>query len=620
MKLIVAMGLAVLAAQMATTAGAAETTRVGDYVFEELGRPITPKAVDIGAVTTDAAGKATAWGVVESPDQFGVIGIDVVSGKSKWIDLRQFGESHIRLHRAENGKLYMYVGSPDGHFVSYDPATAELADLGAPAPDTSYVLHHGIGMDGKMYVGSFPDARLVRLDPATDTVEDLGRIPEDPKEKYIIRTEISDDNWVYCAVGLHHAELWAVNPETREKAQILPDDMTALQGTVAIQLGEDGRVYGKKGGEWFRCTRTGIEMVDAAPPVRRAEPEMAGAEQPVRVNAEGELELGNPATKAKRVVKTDFEGITTTIFSVSDERDGVIYGSGISPATLYSYDTKTGEMKDHGRVSGGRIQVYDVLNHEKGLFLSSYMGATQDLYEPETKKKTAIAGLGGAPYGQERAKSLAVGPDGRIYTGTVPVKGRVGGAIVRIDPKDLSYKVWTGLLTDISFNWVVPVPATGEMFYTTTIQGGSSAIPTQDEAYVTLWNVKEEKLAWKEKIIPGTRSYGEAAMGSNGLIYGLAGEKYYAFDPVARKVVHVAEMPFIGDLGKPALADKASGPEKLIYGIGGGGVFVIDPKDHAMRVVAKHPSLEEARGIYVTQDGTLYYGSGSKLWRMKPAR
>ena len=85
-------------------------------------------------------------------------------------------------------------------------------------------------------------------------------------------------------------------------------------------------------------------------------------------------------------------------------------------------------------------------------------------------------------------------------------------------------------------------------------------------------------------------------------------------------MVHVAEMPFIGDLGKPALADKASGPEKLIYGIGGGGVFVIDPKDHAMRVVAKHPSLEEARGIYVTQDGTLYYGSGSKLWRMKPAR
>jgi streptogramin lyase len=520
------------------------------------------------------------------------------------------------VHRAPDDRLYFYTGRPS-RFFRYDTASGKLDDLGAPANRAAYHLNHAIAPDGKMYVGSYPDARLVSLDPATGKTRDFGRLAEDPKQKYIIRTAVSDDNMIYCGVGQHHAELWVVDPQTGEKRQILPESLTKLQAAPYVYTGKDGKVYGRHSGRWFQCFPDRIEFVEEAAAERRRAPDLAGNEQPLHVNGDGELVLADAKTRAVRKVKTDFEGVTTRIFSVAAERDGVIYGGGISPATFFSHNTATGEKKDYGFVTGGKIQVYDVLSHPRGLFLSSYMGACQDLFDPVTKKRTPIAKLGGPDCLQERARALALGPDGRIYTGTYPVKGRLGGAIVRIDPKDLSCQVWPGVIEDQSFNWVVAVPATGEMFYTTNVQGGTSAIPTQKEAFVALWDVEKEAIVWKDTIIPGTTAYGEAVLGSNGLIYGLAGRKYYAFDPASRKVVQVGDVPFEGRFGYPALWDFPAGPDKLVYGIGGSSVFVIDPKNHAMRVLAKHPSLAATYGILAREDGSVYYGSGSNLWRMR---
>ena len=75
--------------------------------------------------------------------------------------------------------------------------------------------------------------------------------------------------------------------------------------------------------------------------------------------------------------------------------------------------------------------------------------------------------------------------------------------------------------------------------------------------------------------------------------------------------------PSKGGFGYPALSDKTAGPDNLVFGIGGGGVFVIEPRNHEMRMLATHPSLAAPRGILATSDGTVYYGSGAKLWRMK---
>jgi hypothetical protein len=107
------------------------------------------------------------------------------------------------------------------------------------------------------------------------------------------------------------------------------------------------------------------------------------------------------------------------------------------------------------------------------------------------------------------------------------------------------------------------------------------------------------------------------ARAKTGIIYGLAGDKYYAFDPKARKVVHVGDLPGAARQF-PGMCREPIGPRGLIMGFADDALFAIDPADHSVQVLARHESIEGARGPFVTQDGVVYYGSGPTLMRCRP--
>ncbi|MBM4087097.1 MAG: hypothetical protein FJ272_20095 [Planctomycetes bacterium] len=99
-------------------------------------------------------------------------------------------------------------------------------------------------------------------------------------------------------------------------------------------------------------------------------------------------------------------------------------------------------------------------------------------------------------------------------------------------------------------------------------------------------------------------------------MYGLAGGKYYAFDPKARKVIFTGDLP-VKAIRWPGLSDEPVGPRGLIYGIGDDAVFALNPADDSAQIIARHESLTRAFGFYVTPDGVLYYGSGANLMRCR---
>ena len=103
-----------------------------ELVFENLGRPLKPKPAAIEFVTRSADGRAIAWGTIESPDRRGVFRIDVVTGRSIWIDTGTYGKTHIRIHKADEDRVYIYAGDA-GRFLRYDVWTETLTDLGSPA-------------------------------------------------------------------------------------------------------------------------------------------------------------------------------------------------------------------------------------------------------------------------------------------------------------------------------------------------------------------------------------------------------------------------------------------------------------------------------------------------------
>jgi len=611
--------------------GTAADSSGSRYRFENLGAPLKTKPVRVQFVTRDRAGRFAAWGVIESPGRNGVFAVYTDNGESIWLDLAKYGVVHISIHRASNDCVYIYVGKP-GRFLKYDINTRETTDLGVPSKETNYTLGHAIGPDGKFYIGSYPTTQLIRVDPATDKVEDLGRVTDDPSQQYILYPAVSDDNVVYCPVGLHHPELWAYDLDTGAKRQILPEDMVDRQKMRCplARLAPDGQVYGYGAGRMFLCKPDGVEYVEPyqgrhwsanhrLPPDARN----AGPYRCLMITTPGKLHMKHVETGEKRLVDTDIDGASVAIWTVCCERDGKIYGGGLKPANTFVFDIETGRMEDLGCLGAGSIEVYDILSHPRGLFQSSYMGGCLDLFDPSKpiergKNPRPIAKLSEG-YEQERLEQLVLGPDGMIYTGATPIKGHLGGALARIDPDDLTVKVWRNVVPNQSLPALAAVPRTGEVFVTTTIAGGSSAIPTEKEAFVFLWDCAKEAISWQGQPVPGATRYGKVVLARNGLLYGLADlpekdKHYYAFDPVKRETVHSAKFP-VPYVRWQGLADRPIGPDGLICGLAAGCVFAIDPSDHSVKAIARHESIHGHLGtLYATDDGVLYYGTDADLW------
>lgn len=579
-------------------------------VFENLGVPVSQKSLGIRCVTHDAAGRFMAWGAHESPDGFALVGIDLKTGEVSFVNTTRFGLRHIQMSTLADGNLYAFTGLP-GHFLKYDVNQRKLFDMGAPAPQGTYWEGSAVGPDGKFYVGTYPNTELVRIDSGSGRVDNLGPVTKDSRDKYIVHPTVSSDNIVYCPVGMNHCELWSVNAKTGARKQILPVALMGKQGYPNVWLAADGRVYGRVGNTEFLCLPNEIRLGPTKPP--QYPEKIAGDKIVGDVDNDGKLTLSDRRTGRKSLLQTTYAGETRKIFSVSCERNGRIYGGTISPAHSFCYDTHTGQMTDLGQLSSGPVQLYDTLNHPKGLFFSSYMNASVDYFNPELDEKRPdnprrIITLSD----QERPMQLVQGPDGMIYTGTVPSKGRLGGDLVRINPDDFTCTVWKNVIPNQSILRLAAVPETGELLCTTSISGGSSAIPTEKEACIFLWDCRKEAVVFRTQPLKGAKDYGAVVRAKNGIIWGVSHNKYYAFDPRSRQAIFTGLLP-VRSLPFPELS--AEPVRGLIYGIGDNAIFAINPTNKSASIVMRDPALEHAYGFYVTSDDTLYFGSGSHLMR-----
>ncbi len=217
---------------------------------------------------------------------------------------------------------------------------------------------------------------------------------------------------------------------------------------------------------------------------------------------------------------------------------------------------------------------------------------------------------------------LTLGPDGNIYPPTVPIKGYLGGTLVRVNPKkNWRVNIYRDLIHNQSFSSVVAVPETGELFVTSSIAGGSSSKPTEKAAWVILWDTKTEQVDFKTQPVPGATSYGKAVRAPDGTIHGTAGNRYYVFDPVNRETVFTGALPGRAADASPRPLVLSDGPasDGLIYGVDSlmGNLVVIDPTTRQVKILAQDASFKGTRFAQTEPDGNLYYQDGAKLMRVK---
>src|SRR5690606_22621409 len=119
------------------------------------------------------------------------------------------------------------------------------------------------------------------------------------------------------------------------------------------------------------CTPQGIEEGKTESAAKVIPDNVINGMVALFIERDGSLVLENQSNKKRSTVKSTFDSPAYEIFSIGDVHEGKLYGSSIKPGHLFTYDINNGEIKNLGAVTRGRIQAYDILSHDKGLFISS---------------------------------------------------------------------------------------------------------------------------------------------------------------------------------------------------------------------------------------------------------
>lgn len=625
---------AMLGAGLAATLAAAP--RFGE--IEDLGRPIQSGSYPVQGVTRDAGGRVTTWIPIRLADRIGFVGIDTATGKSTWISTADYGSRMILLRTWQN-RVYLVQGGQPARVLRYDPATGEQKSFPLPV-NISYFVNSSADFtpDGKLFIGSYPDTALSWFDPATGKTGTLGRVSPDEKQKYILQVLADRAGTVYFSAGLHHPEVWSYQPATGEKRQILPEKFLQSSDRANLTV-SGGDVYSWMGGERYRCRPDRMELVEAIPGM--AEPagvipldRSAGpGKEYFLLDARAMLGIRNLADGKIEYIQTDFAPFDTTVYSIRPGQGNRLWIGGFSPPALSRCDDPANRAAfvNLGRQASGDTQIYDTLEYGGKLYTSSYGKGCIDEVDLKTAKYTPVLSLF-TPEEQERLFMLIAADDGKIYAPTMPIKGILGGGILEWDirqgKKNTFYR---HVVPNQSIRALTATAQPELLFGASDIYGGSSSIPVEKNAKVFLWDTGGKKTVWEAVPVEGEKIYmGAHRLGGN-LVWtvGVFSRTLVVVDTAERKVVRTIPIPRSGE--GVSLHAVGSAPEVfpgIAFVIGGDAIYAVDTATGEVAIEAKSPLIQnkfnplihDTMAEYIAPEGTIYFGTGANLCRLKPKR
>ena len=509
----------------------------------------------------------------------------------------------------------IYLGTwESGWLLRFDPKQPAkgLENLGKPAESESYLWQFAIGKDRKIYSCTYPNAKLVSYDPASGKSEDLGRMH--PTEMYARSIAAGADGFIYVAVGTQVGDIVAYDPKTREHHSVLPESLRAKPqaNTGAVNLGGDGQVYGFFQDKALRLEDGKATIVQAAvgpAPVKLRDGRVLSARD------RGTFTLQDPKTGKSVERKFKYAGVGDMIFVVGNGPGGCIYGSTAMPLEVFRHDPKANHSEHLGAMPGG--EVYSMLEREGKLYLCYYGGAIMNLYDPAkafwkygTGADCNPISFGGVGDGHLRPRAMIYGPGGLIYIGSEPPYGQLGGAMAVWDPRqNKTIENYRNLITNQSIVSLAWEPKSGLIFGGSGNWGGGGSTPVEKEAKFFAFDPKKKQKVFETALVPDARSY-PATVAANGKIFTSVGSTLFVFDPVAMKVAKTISLP--GGQTEISLGRHAGG--KLV-GLAGGNVYVLDPAKLEIVATAKSPVPIKC-GFALTDD-SVYFGSGTELWRYR---
>ena len=591
--------------------------------------------------------------------------VDIISGKVlKKIPLPGVAGSWA-VQQASDGKVY--IGSHyKAHFYQYTPGSDEIIDLGAMGKET-HVFDMAAGKEGKIYAGTYPNAHVFEYDPHTKKITDLGRVS--PDQNYVRSLAFDGDaNVLYAGVGGNKAELIKIDLATGNKEEILekflPEDhphytfayhLDYALGKLFVKVMPDTLILDTKtqtvdyyhpGGPINMGSQKIVtlpgdndhiyfgnsilyqynihthEVKNAGETISFQSAKFLPLNSPeypgytfVATGQKGQNFLYNLTTKKELKPVIDDAGSAILIRSLTHGPDNKIYIGGYLGASGFTW-------YDPAKSTFGPVQQFGQTEAAgslgKMLYAGNYPGADIWQYNPSQKWSSQNPKSLFKLHDEKQDRPFALlGVDElqKVYIGSVPDYPYHSGALTVYDVATKKHQTFLDIVKD---QGVISLAYKNGLLYGgTTIDGGlGTTAPAADAGKLFVFDTRANKKILELTPNPTGRDVSGLLVAPDGLIWGVAEDVIFKYDPAKRAIVfqksllprHIAKVVW-------ADASLVLNPDGNVYGTNKSGIlFKINPADMSFTVIKKDA------GCYLTQDdaGNLYMSNDSYLWKYTP--
>lgn len=633
----------------------------GDPV--DLGSPLEDVAV-LHCVVGEEEGEAVMYFTTAGePALFHVVALEDYRLKATYpLPGAERAWSHVM---APDGSVYIGSVAAGGsaHLYRYRPGREKVEDLGAPVAGHKFIWALTSDAEGNIYGGTWEGGHVFRYDPMANQFFDFGHIH--PGEDYA-RSIAWHDGLVYVGTGAKNGRVWRLNPITGERNSLemprrseFSDRLGRMETAYHVQVvgnhlftffSTEDRIalaydlekeewweetfpavvgpllgFGSEDGKRFHLiTNQGIWNIDLEARQSRLVPGGAGVfrgggwinlehpelEGPVfaTVNYGGSIRLIDPESGRSIVLPSLAIKNGTQLQALEMGPDGSLYMSGYMGSRGARMDPRS-----------DAIETFPMEQAEGIAFLGSktYWG----IY-PHARILTTVTGRAAKPRPvfkidshQDRPFAMIPG-DGKLFVGTVPGYGRLGGALTVFNPqakREGHAQVYQDIIPGhsiVGLAW-----REGKIYGSTSIHGGLGIDPVAREGKVFIWDPeREEVILERELDLPeagSLRMIGGLSAGPDGLIWGCVNGTIFALDPETLDVRrHRTIYPGIESYGRWRPVYLRWGADGLLYCNPGGQLTVINPVD------LDFISAEIPVALFALGSGELYYTAGSRLVRI----
>jgi hypothetical protein len=533
----------------------------------------------------------------------------------------------------------LYIGSAwDAHLHRFDANHPErgVEDLGKIDPgDVIFPTGLTESADGAIWIGSCNHARLVKFDPATGKFTQYG--PMDDVDNYLYPLA-GDDGSLAALVRVVRPHVIVIDPATGEHREVGPDLTDPTDKTKYLKLvkGVDRRLYIDSSAGKFRIDGMNCSPVDEIPallagiPVHGTQRYQAPLAMPggwiVHFTDDNDVGGGMPRSVlvantnpliASHVLHLDWVGGGSNLHAFELGPHGDLYGSSYMPNLLWRARLAPGDspgdppsvasakaglpvLEDLGKHTFAMGDAYSVATIGNQVYLGSYPEARLSVYDPSKPRRFGNGphdnprDLGRPDKVSYRPNALIATPDGKLWMGSVPDYGLIGGTLASYDPATATWKSHRAIVPDTSPASLLYLPAVKQILVGLSAEAGTGVTQlNRHNGLFALWDPAKDELVWSGDLgIENLADVASLAPAAHGLVYALIGRgdhilsqgapeiapRLALIDPVKRRLVCSAWLPAdFGPLAWTGLHSLRVGPGGVVYGATGYCIFRIKP-------------------------------------------